>query len=99
MTMQIVRSTTKSGRARHIGPVFVDLQDHTRLIEQTGKVITRGSDKGKIPCRVYFDESNGKAAPVFFGNTKLNAKLFDDGTADEDKLTHSQRIGFLLKSN
>jgi hypothetical protein len=81
-----------------MGPVFVDLLDNTRLVEPVGKTIERGRDKGKVNCRVYFDESNGKAPPVYHGQTKLNAKLFDDGTAEEHKLSFSQRVGFLFKS-
>ena len=95
---QIVRPLTKSGRARKVGPVYVDLLDNSRLVEVAGKVITRGAHKGKVNCRVYFDESNGKTPPVYHGMTMLNAKLFDDGTAEEHTLTRSQRTGFLLKS-
>lgn len=95
---QIVRPLTKSGRVRKVGPVFVDLLDNSRLVEVAGKVIERGPDKGKVPVRIYFDESKGKTNPVYHGQTKLNAKLFNDGTAEEHTLTRSQRTGFLLKS-
>lgn len=98
MTIQIVRPRTKSGRARTVGPVFVDLLDNTRMVEVMGKTIERGIHKGKVPVRVYFDESNGKTHPVYHGQTKLAAKLFDDGTGEERNLTYSQRVGFLLKS-
>jgi DNA primase len=97
--MQIVRPRTKSGRARRVGPVFVDLLDNTRLVEPVGKTIDRGRDKGKVACRVYFDESNGKAPPVYHGQTKLNVKLFAVVVPyEEHTLTRSQRTGFLLKS-
>lgn len=95
---QIVRPLTKSGRARKVGPVYVDLIDNSRLVEVASKVIERGPDKGKVKCRVYFDETGGKTPPVYHGQTKINAKLFDDGTAEEHTLTRSQRVGFLLKS-
>lgn len=96
--MEIVRPRTKSGRARSVGPVFVDLLDNSRMVEVVGKPIERGPHKGKVTCRVYFDESKGKTPPVYHGQTKLNAKLFDDGTAEEHALSRSQRTGFLLKS-
>jgi len=84
--------------SRRRGPVFVDLMDETRTLEPVGTV-QKGHDKGKIICKVYFDESGGKSAPVYYGMTHLPAKLFDDGTAEAHKVTFSQSVGFLIKTS
>ncbi len=95
--MSIQQSKHSSKPSRRQGPIFVDLMDETRFVEPVGTV-QKGRDKGKIICKVYFDENGGKSAPVYYGMTNLPAKLFDDGSAEQHKLSFSQQIGFLIKS-
>jgi len=52
-----IHSLVKTQRVHTPGPVFVDLLDNSRLVEPTGNVQRDGVNKGKIKCRIYFDET------------------------------------------